>query len=168
MYSRRDFAKIAAGAIPLARNLWGVNSTIHGVRMGVQSASFTFSGIGIEGIIRTMVELGLAEIDVMSEHVENFLERRFRCRARGVPGRGRDALVLRAGRAPRRRRAGFHLPGQGGADPDAEAIRPSEKPYVSGAWMPISTIPRGWQALHGCRTAVLLLQPELQRLLYRR
>ena len=73
MYSRRDFAKIAAGTLPLARSLWAVNSTIHGVRMGVQSASFTYSGIGIEGIVKTMVDLGLAEIDIMSEHVENFL-----------------------------------------------------------------------------------------------
>ena len=44
MYSRRDFAKIAAGTVPVARSLWAVNSTIHGVRMAVQSASFTFSG----------------------------------------------------------------------------------------------------------------------------
>src|SRR5947209_20181931 len=41
MYSRREFAGIAAATIPLARTLWAVNSTIHGVRMGVQSASFT-------------------------------------------------------------------------------------------------------------------------------
>lgn len=73
MYSRRDFAKIAAVTLPLARRLWAVNSTIHGVRMAVQSASFTYSGIGLEGIIKTMVDLGLAEIDIMSEHVENFL-----------------------------------------------------------------------------------------------
>jgi sugar phosphate isomerase/epimerase len=95
MYSRRDFAKIAAGTIPMARSLWGVNSTIHGVRMAVQSASFTFSGIGIEGIIRTMVELGLAEIDVMSEHVENFLGAPV-----PLPGAGRPGPWARRGGAP--------------------------------------------------------------------
>jgi sugar phosphate isomerase/epimerase len=50
-----------------------VQSTYAGVRIGVQSASFTYSGIGIEGIISTMVEVGLAETDVMSEHVDNYL-----------------------------------------------------------------------------------------------
>src|SRR5689334_11624055 len=95
MYSRRDFAKIAAGALPLARSLWGVNSTIHGVRMAVQSASFTFSGIGIDGIIQTMVDLGLAEIDVMSEHVENYLGAPV-----PLPGAGRPGPWARRGGAP--------------------------------------------------------------------
>ena len=95
MYSRRDFAKVAAASIPLARSLWGVNSTIHGVRMAVQSASFTFSGIGIEGIIKTMVDLGLAEIDVMSEHVENFLGAPV-----PLPGAGRPGPWTRRPGAP--------------------------------------------------------------------
>jgi len=94
MYSRRELAIIAAGSIPLARSLWAVNSTIHGVRMAVQSASFTFSGIGIEGIVKTMVELGLAEIDVMSEHVENFLGAPV-----PLPGAGRPGPWARRGGA---------------------------------------------------------------------
>src|ERR1035441_4662654 len=105
MYSRRDFAKIAAGTIPLARSLWAVNSTIHGVRMAVQSASFTFSGIGIEGIVKTMVDLGIAEIDVMSEHVENFLGAPVRFRARADRDRGRGPPALRAALSPE----GAHL-----------------------------------------------------------
>jgi sugar phosphate isomerase/epimerase len=95
MYSRRDFAKIAAGTLPLARSLWAVNSTIHGVRMGVQSASFTYSGIGIEGIVKTMVDLGLAEIDIMSEHVENFLGAPV-----PLPGTGRPGPWARGAGAP--------------------------------------------------------------------
>jgi sugar phosphate isomerase/epimerase len=50
-----------------------INSTIDGVLMGVQSASFTFSGMGIKEIIATMRAVGLSTIDTMSEHVENFL-----------------------------------------------------------------------------------------------
>uniref|UniRef100_Q026L4 Xylose isomerase domain protein TIM barrel n=1 Tax=Solibacter usitatus (strain Ellin6076) TaxID=234267 RepID=Q026L4_SOLUE len=125
MHSRRDFAKIAVAAIPLARSLWGVNSTIHGVRMGVQSASFTFSGIGIEGIIKTMVDLGLAEIDVMSEHVENFLGAPV-----PLPGAGRPGPWARRGGAPGAPggappsgpggRAGF---GRGGDPAVREALR---------------------------------------------
>lgn len=94
MFSRREFATITAGSIPLARSLWAVNSTIHGVRMAVQSASFTFSGIGIEGIVKTMVDLGLAEIDVMSEHVENFLGAPV-----PLPGAGRPGPWARHGGA---------------------------------------------------------------------
>jgi sugar phosphate isomerase/epimerase len=97
MYSRRDFAKIAAGTLPLvlARRLGAVNSTIHGVRMAVQSASFTYSGIGLEGIIKTMVDLGLAEIDIMSEHVENFLGAPV-----PLPGTGRPGPWARGAVAP--------------------------------------------------------------------
>ena len=124
----------------MARSLWGVNSTIHGVRMGVQSASFTFSGIGIEGIVKTMVDLGLAEIDVMSEHVENFLGAPV-----PLPGAGRPGTV---GPARRRsvptgvRRAPRGAPGAGpgarggfgrGGDPAAE------RRCASGAWTPIWT-----------------------------
>lgn len=50
-----------------------ITSTIDGVLMGVQSASFTFSGMGIKEIIATMRAVGLSTIDTMSEHVENFL-----------------------------------------------------------------------------------------------
>src|SRR5678815_592912 len=91
MYSRRDFGKTVLAAIPAAPWLVRaataakVNSTINGVRMGLQSACFTFSGMGIDEIIQTMVAVGLAEIDVMAEHVEAYLG------APGVqvPGTGR-------------------------------------------------------------------------------
>jgi len=104
MYSRRDFGKTMLAAIPaapwLARAAAApkVNSTINGVRMGLQSACFTFSGMGIDDIIQTMVAVGLAEIDVMAEHVEAYLG------APGVqvPGTGRPGPWARqsgAGRA---------------------------------------------------------------------
>jgi sugar phosphate isomerase/epimerase len=63
--------------------------------MAVQSASFTFSGIGIEGIVKTMVHLGIAEIDVMSEHVENFLGAPV-----PLPGAGRPGPWVRRGGTP--------------------------------------------------------------------
>ncbi len=64
---------MALAAAPISRALAAVNSTFGGVRIGVQSASFSFSGLGIDQIIQTMVEVGIAETDVMSEHVENYL-----------------------------------------------------------------------------------------------
>jgi sugar phosphate isomerase/epimerase len=91
MYTRRQFGKVVLTAVPAvplfakAATFDKVNSTIRGVRMGLQSACFTFSGMGLDDIIKTMVSVGLAEIDVMSEHVENYLG------APGVqlPGTGR-------------------------------------------------------------------------------
>lgn len=90
MYTRRQIATFALAGLPLSQ-CFGLTSTINGVRMGVQSASFTFSGIGIEGIIKTMTDVGLSEIDVMSEHVEAFLG------APGVqlPGTGRPGPWVR-------------------------------------------------------------------------
>jgi len=73
VYSRREFGKLALASVPLARALAAVNSTYGGVRIGVQTASFTYSGLGIDDIIKTMVEVGLAETDAMSEHVDNYL-----------------------------------------------------------------------------------------------
>src|SRR5271166_1537937 len=125
MYSRRDFAKIAAGSLPFAlvQNLGAaVNSTIRGVRMAVQSASFTYSGIGLEGIVKTMVDLGLAEIDIMSEHVENFLGAPV-----PLPGTGRPGPWARGPRPPGQpggaagaARGGF---GRGGDPAVREALR---------------------------------------------
>lgn len=50
-----------------------IHSTIEGVLVGVQSASFTFSGMGLVEIVATMRAVSLSTIDMMSEHVENFL-----------------------------------------------------------------------------------------------
>src|SRR5438552_8580660 len=85
-YSRRDFGKLALVGIPLARSLGAIDSTIRGVRMGVQSASFTFSGIDVDGIIKTLNDVGLAEIDVMSEHIENVLGGPVQLPGTGRPG----------------------------------------------------------------------------------
>jgi sugar phosphate isomerase/epimerase len=94
VYTRRDFGIIALGALPLSVASAGVNSTFSGVRIGVQSASFTFSGLGIDDIIKTMVEVGIAETDVMSEHVDNYLGGPV-----ALPGAGRNGPWARAAQA---------------------------------------------------------------------
>ena len=72
MYTRRDFGKVVLAAVPTlpflttASAAAKVDSKIKGVRMGLQSACFTFSGMGIDDIISTMVSVGLGEIDVMA------------------------------------------------------------------------------------------------------
>jgi len=111
MYTRRAFGKVVLAAVPAVPMLayagaaQKVNSKINGVRMGLQSASFTFSGMGIDDIIQTMVSVGLGEIDVMAEHVEAYLG------APGVqvPGTGRPG--------PWARQAGARQGGAPGAAP---------------------------------------------------
>lgn len=102
MYTRRDFGKVVLAAVPAlpflstAVSAAKVDSKIKGVRMGLQSACFTFSGMGIDDIIKTMTSVGLAEIDVMSEHVEAYLG------APGiqVPGTGRPGPWRRPATPP--------------------------------------------------------------------
>jgi hypothetical protein len=98
-YSRRDFGRIALAGIPLARCLGAIRSTISGVRIGVQSASFTYSGMGVDGIIKTLNDVGLAEIDVMSEHIENYLGGPVQLPGTGRPGPWARGNAAGTGRA---------------------------------------------------------------------
>ena len=126
MYTRRQFAKTLLVASPAIR-LWQstksarVNSTIRGVRMGLQSACFTFSGMGLDDIVTTMLKVGLAEIDVMSEHVEQYLG------APGVqlPGTGRPGPWTRDTRAGA---AGTPTNVPGSPTPDGTAARRAGAP----------------------------------------
>jgi hypothetical protein len=98
---------------------------VNGVRIGLQSASFTYSGMGIDGIIKTMQDLGLIEIDVMSEHVENYLGGPVQLPGTGRPGPWTRRDAPPAGRGPAGARGA--APGGGfgrGGDPVArEALR---------------------------------------------
>jgi sugar phosphate isomerase/epimerase len=125
LLTRRQFGATLA-ATPFV--VYGASSTptVNGVRIGLQSASFTYSGMGIDGIISTMKDLGLIEIDVMSEHVENYLGAPVQLPGTGRPGPWvrRDAPA--SGRGPNGARGGA-APAGGfgrGGDPVArEALR---------------------------------------------
>ena len=119
MYTRRDFGRLALASVPLSSALAAVNSTFGGVRIGVQSASFTASGMNIDEIIKTMVDVGLAETDVMSEHVENYLGGPV-----SLPGAGR---TLGGGR-----QAGG-APGARGGPPAGEASPAAGRRQESGS-----------------------------------
>ena len=123
--TRRQFGATLA-ATPFV--VYGSSSlaTVNGVRIGLQSASFTYSGMGIDGIIQTMKDLGLVEIDVMSEHVENYLGAPVQLPGTGRPGPwtrrdtppgGRGAGGARSGGPPT---GGF---GRGGDPVAREALR---------------------------------------------
>lgn len=101
MLNRREFGKsvlaaLAVCGLPGEVFAGAVDSRIRGVRMGLQSACFTFSGMGLDDIVKTMVTVGLGEIDVMSEHVEAYLG------APGIqlPGTGRPGPWARGNTPP--------------------------------------------------------------------
>ena len=82
MLTRRDLLKASlatAAAMPFASpaSVWAgagqQPARIRGVRMALQSASFSFSGLALPDIFKTMQGLGLTEIDIMSEHIEHLL-----------------------------------------------------------------------------------------------
>jgi sugar phosphate isomerase/epimerase len=134
MVSRREFNTLMIAAVPAlafaAPEQTRVTSTIRGVRLGLQSACFTFSGMGIDDIVKTMVEVGLAEIDVMSEHVEAYLG------APGVvlPGTGRPGPWARqATGGPNAGAAGGAAPATtAGAAAGAETARGPANAAVRG------------------------------------
>jgi sugar phosphate isomerase/epimerase len=68
-YTRRDFGKIALAAVPMARAYAAINSKIDGVQIGAITYSFR-SIPDAEEIIKAMVEVGLGEAELMSNHAE--------------------------------------------------------------------------------------------------
>jgi sugar phosphate isomerase/epimerase len=101
MMTRRDWIKTSAAfaaTLPLVSpfEAFATETRVRGVRMGLQSACFTFSGLALPEIITTMKKVGLGEIDIMSEHVEQFLG------APGIqlPGTGRQGPWTRPEGAP--------------------------------------------------------------------
>jgi len=100
--TRRDVGRLALAALPVARAYGALNSKFGGVQIG--AISYSFRGInGIDEIIKTMVDLGLGEIELMSNSVEAYA---------GVPSTGMGGFP--AGGA-----AGRQGPGARGAAPGA-------------------------------------------------
>lgn len=135
MLTRRDWLKASlasAVALPVvpAGPAWGMGGTdvarVRGVRVALQSASFSFSGLGLPDIFKTMRGLGLTEIDIMSEHVEHFLG------APGIqlPGAGRPGPWARPPGAP------------AGPPPPAPAAAAGSAPAAPGG-APARPAPRG-------------------------
>ncbi len=74
MYSRRDFGKIAAAALPLSTGLvpsvFGakVNSKVQGVLLGAQS--YSYRDLSLDDAIKGMVSAGAGACELFAGHVE--------------------------------------------------------------------------------------------------
>jgi sugar phosphate isomerase/epimerase len=69
MQTRRDFHKLAAGALVSAGVLMAKpNSVVHGVQIGVQS--YSFRTMPLDAAIKAMVAIGLSECELYQGHVE--------------------------------------------------------------------------------------------------
>ena len=66
--SRRDFGKIALSAVPIARGLAAINSKFKGVQIG--AITYSFGQMPAGEIIPAMVNIGLSEVELMSNHCE--------------------------------------------------------------------------------------------------
>ena len=69
VYTRRDFAKLAAVAVPLARAYAAIDSKFGGVQIGAITYSFRSIADPLV-IIQDYVDVGLGEAELMSNHCE--------------------------------------------------------------------------------------------------
>lgn len=143
MLTRREWLRATAltsAALPLASAIGHAADApkiarIRGVRMALQSASFSFSGQGLPDILKTMEALGLREIDIMSEHIEHELG------APGIqlPGAGRPGPWTRpAGPPPA-------ATPQAGSGPAGAAAPAANRPAFRGMDPAVRDALRAWR-----------------------
>ena len=69
LYTRRDAGKIALAALPMAKAFGAINSKFNGVQIG--AITYSFRGMNDpDEIIKAMVDIGLGEAELMSNHAE--------------------------------------------------------------------------------------------------
>ncbi|HUB32391.1 MAG TPA: sugar phosphate isomerase/epimerase [Bryobacteraceae bacterium] len=89
MYTRRDLGKIALASLPLARAFGAINSKIHGVQIG--AITYSFGNMPLNEIIQAYVNIGLSEMELMSNHAETAMGAPSPAPAGRGPGRGQGA-----------------------------------------------------------------------------
>ena len=72
MYSRREFGRLALVGLPMtvafAQASSKINSSVNGVRIGVQS--YSFRSLPLDDAIKAMAGIGIGECELFSGHVE--------------------------------------------------------------------------------------------------
>jgi sugar phosphate isomerase/epimerase len=71
LYSRREFGALMLAGVPLSLALAAsVNSKINGVQIGAITYSFRAMPGGLDEVLKAMVQIGLGEAELMSNHAE--------------------------------------------------------------------------------------------------
>jgi sugar phosphate isomerase/epimerase len=68
MISRRTFGKFALASLPAVAAPAKIDSTVHGVRIGV--SGYSFQSLPLEGAIEAMKSIGLSATEVWFRHIE--------------------------------------------------------------------------------------------------
>ena len=68
MISRRTFGKLAFAGLPLAAARAKIDSTVHGVRIGV--SGYSFQSLPLDDAIEAMKSIGLGATEVWFRHIE--------------------------------------------------------------------------------------------------
>jgi sugar phosphate isomerase/epimerase len=118
MYTRRDIGKIALASLPLVRAFGAIDSKIKGVQIG--AITYSFGNMELADIIKAYADIGLGEMELMSNHAEAAMG----APAMGFPGGGRPGQGRGSGRGP-----GGNAQGRGPGGPPRELpIRPAMTP----------------------------------------
>ncbi len=92
LYTRRDAGKIALAALPMAKAFGAINSKFSGVQIG--AITYSFRGMNDpDEIIKAMVDIGLGEAELMSNHAEAAAGAPAQNSPGGGRGRGRGQMT---------------------------------------------------------------------------
>jgi sugar phosphate isomerase/epimerase len=101
--TRREVGKIALASLPLARAFGAINSRIDGVQLG--AITYSFGQMPLDEIVKAYVEIGLGEMELMSNHAETAAGAPAPAgrggQGRGAGGQGRGPGAGRAPEGPR-------------------------------------------------------------------
>jgi sugar phosphate isomerase/epimerase len=67
-FTRREAGKIALASLPLVRAFGAINSKIDGVQIG--AITYSFGNMPLDDIVKAYVDIGLGEMELMSNHAE--------------------------------------------------------------------------------------------------
>lgn len=99
LYTRRDIGKIALAAVPASMAFGAtINSKFGGVQIGAITYSFRSMGGDPEAIVKAYVEIGLGEMELMSNDCEALARRAQGCWP-GLRWRSRSGTGRRSGRS---------------------------------------------------------------------
>src|SRR5260370_33024766 len=103
MHTRRDFGKLALAGLPLSMALAKIDSRVAGVQLGVQS--YSFRDRSLDAAIQAMVEDGIGECELFSQHMEPAQPRPQRAEGTPAPDQAARAAGRKAARERRRKSA---------------------------------------------------------------